>query len=367
MRKLLYGFTGLLLVAACAFAADAPVPADAKAPGTPAAVAKGEWINFTDSLTKASGKGNFRLALAVDHTTGNLFVSRWGTGVWMSADLGQTFARADGGKVKGGGPFSCYGMISSQSGGKLAVFNMNNSPGPSGYSLDGGKTFESFESVGRNWDYGAIDWESKTVLAARHEDDGVHYSPDMGKTWTKLELKRGEIGGVGVFGTNELVVSAYDGIKLSVDAGKTFSKVAPYRCTGPMESINGAGYWMANTWAGKKWSASVVTSSDHGKSWRECGKPLENTMFCSGPFAGKNEKHLVVAALKGIMESTNGGATWELVAAYPAEAPEQADHKNGCGFPSLGYDAARDIFYVFFVNMKKWEDGQLIKFVRSAK
>ena len=38
---------------------------------------KGRWVNFTDAFTKASGKGNFRLALAVDPATGNLFVSRW--------------------------------------------------------------------------------------------------------------------------------------------------------------------------------------------------------------------------------------------------------------------------------------------------
>jgi hypothetical protein len=91
---------------------------------------------------------------------------------------------------------------------------------------------------------------------------------------------------------------------------------------------------------------------------------LFTSMFCCGPFFGKNEKHLVVATLTKIVESIDGGATWSTVASYPPDTPAQADHKNGCGFPSLGYDAVRDVFYVFLVNMKQWPDGQVWKYTR---
>jgi hypothetical protein len=355
MKTVLWiGLAGVLAAAAAGFGAERPTRT------------KGAWSNITEGLTKASGKGNFRLALAVDPATGRLFVSRWFTGVWVSTDQGNTFARADGEKVSGGGPFSCYAMIADPKGGKLAVFNMNNKPGPSGCSLDGGKTWESFTSVGRNWDYGAIDWDSKAVLAARHEDHGVHFSPDLGKTWTRLEIKRGEVTGVGVFGASELVISDWLGIHRSADAGKTWTKVATFRCTGTVQVYDGVGYWLSNKWdkEGKKWNASLVVSADKGQTWQPLGEPLEDTMFCSGPCFGKNQKHLVVAALKGIVESTDGGATWKMTAAYPADSPAQADHKNGCGFPSLGYDAARDVFYVFLVNMKDWPEGQLWKYAQ---
>jgi len=323
------------------------------------------WTNLTEALTKASGKGNFRLALGVDRLTGNLFVSRWFTGVWVSGDRGMSFTRADGSKVSGGGPFSCYGLFSAPEGGKLAVFNMNNKPGPSGYTLDGGKTWESFESVGRNWDYGAIDWDSKTVFAARHEHDGMHVSRDMGLTWTELDLKRGEVKGLGVFGPKALVISDGKGVQRSEDEGKSWSKVSDHPCTGTVQVYKDVGYWLCNRKVHKQWTASVVSSRDGGRTWKDAGSSVPDAMFCSGPFFGKSESHLVVATLKGILETTDGGATWKAVVDFPADAPVQADHKNGCGFPSLAYDANRDVFYVFLVNMKDWPEGQLLRYARK--
>jgi hypothetical protein len=322
------------------------------------------WTNLTEAFNKASGKGDFRLALGVDRLTGTLFVSRWATGVWVSSDQGTSFMRADGGKVGGGGPFSCYALYSAPEGGKLAVFNMNNKPGPSGYSLDGGKTWESFESVGRNWDYGAIDWESKTVFAARHEHEGAHLSRDMGKTWTELDVKRGELKGLGVFGPQALVISNATGIRRSEDEGKSWTQVSDHPCTGTVQVYKEVGYWLSNKVVRKQWTASVAISRDGGRTWKDAGPSVPDTMFCSGPFFGKSESHMVVATLKGILETTDGGATWKTVADYPADAPVQADHKNGCGFPSLGYDANRDLFYVFLVNMKDWPEGQLLRYAR---
>jgi hypothetical protein len=87
-------------------------------------------------------------------------------------------------------------------------------------------------------------------------------------------------------------------------------------------------------------------------------------MFCSGPFFGKDDNHLVVATLKGVVESTDAGATWRTVADYPPDAPPFGDHKNGCGFPSLGFDPAGNVFYVFLPNMKNWPQGQLYKYAR---
>lgn len=75
------------------------------------AESSGQWTNISENFLKASGKNSFRHALAVERTTGNLFVSRWATGVWMSVDQGVTFNRVDGNKISGGGPFSCYDLF----------------------------------------------------------------------------------------------------------------------------------------------------------------------------------------------------------------------------------------------------------------
>lgn len=346
----------------------APAIASAQQPKATGDAERGKWTNFTEEFNKVSGpEKNFRLAIVVDRATGNLFISRWFTGVWVSGDKAKTFTRADGDKINGGGPFSCYAMIAHPEGGKLAAFNMNNKPGPSAYSVDGGKNWESFESVGRNWDYGAIDWSSKAVLAFRHEHDGVHFSPDFGKTWTQLEqLKRGSLTGLGIFSPMELVVGDWKGIQRSDDGGKTWAQVAPYRCTGTVQVFKGVGYWLCNSFAkDKRWTATVLASKDKGKTWKELGKPIGDTMVCCGPFFGKDEKHLVVATLKGIMESVDAGETWKTVTDYPANPPPFGDHKNGCGFPSMGFDPAGNAFYVFLPNMKKWEEGQLYKYLRQ--
>ena len=148
---------------------------------------KGRWVNFTDAFTKASGKGNFRLALAVDPATGNLFVSRWFTGVWMSSDKARTFARVDGDRISGGGPFSCYAMLASPDGGKLAVFNMNNKPGPSGYSLDGGKTWAKVAPLpctGTVQVYNGIGyWPCNRWTKDKKWSAVMVATKDKGKTW----------------------------------------------------------------------------------------------------------------------------------------------------------------------------------------
>ena len=341
------------------------VLASASALAGDAKIAAGEWRNLTEDFLKVSGKRDFRVSLAVDRATGNLLVSRWTTGVWMSTDQGKTFTRADGEKVSVGGPISPHALLVSPDGGKLAAFNMNNKPGPCGYSLDQGKTWQSFDSVGRNWDYGAVDWNSKVVLAVRHEDQGVHLSTDLGQTWTALEIKRRAITGIGVLGAKELVFSRDGKIEHSADAGKTWSRVADYEGTGPVQVFKGVAYWLANKRDKSQSIGQVIVSTDKGKTWQTLGNPFGDRAL-AGPCFGKDEKHIVVSTPKGIVETRDAGATWQLVTSYPTDAPEIALNKDRYGelFPSIGYDAAHNVYYLYLVNTnpKQWGEGPLLKY-----
>jgi photosystem II stability/assembly factor-like uncharacterized protein len=354
-------------LALVAVAMTAVATGQAGAPGPVASA--GEWTEFTANLHK-HGEKNFRLDIAVDRKTGRLFVAKWSNGVWMSDNRGETFKRSDGEKVSRGGPFSCYALFADPAGDRLAVFNMNNRPGSSGYTLDGGKTWTSFESVGRNWDYGAVDWDSKVVIALRHEHPGVHVSKDMGKTWKQVDISRRRVKGVGVLPGGVLVVCEAGRIKRSEDHGRTWETVAEQNCRGTVSVFEGVGYWLAYQYERSggeiEQKALILVTKDKGKTWKPLGEGLKDAVFCTGPCFGKSADHLVVGTLESIVESTDGGRTWKKVAAYPPDTPDGSHHKNGCAYPSVAYDPTGDVFYAYLVGRKHFGKGQLWRYERKG-
>ncbi|MGH7145832.1 MAG: hypothetical protein ACREJ2_17115, partial [Planctomycetota bacterium] len=276
-------------------------------------------------------------AVAVDRTTGKAFLSMWTYGIWESSDGGQHFARVDGGKISGGatGPLYAYSFYSSPDGKGLASFNMNNSPGPSGYSLDGGKTWAPYVAVGRNWDFGVMDWDTKTVLAARHEETGLHWSGDGGQTWTRLARTRSDpwLQGLGVSG-KALLVSTDQAIERSEDDGKTWSKVSDLNGVGPAVTFKAKMYWLSTSGG-----PHLIVSADQGKSWTQQGAAVPGAV-CIGPFFGKDENHVLFAGPNGFEESTDGAKTWKLAVALP-------EHYTLSNIvQSAAYDPVHDVFYL---------------------
>jgi hypothetical protein len=342
---LLIAVLGGLAAGACVLGGEAPPPAE---------VAKGTWTEIK------VGWGH-RGALALDRLSGNLFAAAWRSrGILASSDLGKTFTRADG-NCAAGNPFSAYSLFAAADGGKIAAFS-SQAGTLSGHSLDGGKTWTSWAKVGAmGLDYGAIDWDSGAILAMPHEEYKAYYSPDLGKTWSKLQLdypggtnKPHQVGkhqhyqpGVGAFGAAELVFSD-DCIKRSEDAGKTWAKVADYCCQGPVQVFKGTGYWLAKKEEEGKWSGVLLATKDKGKSWTPVGSPIDNgaSTYLTVPRFGKDEKHILAAAAAGIVESTDGGATWKVAVRYP-EAVKLSSPFVDTG-DCFEYDPARDAFYMFF-------------------
>jgi photosystem II stability/assembly factor-like uncharacterized protein len=324
-------------------------------PGHAQAQGAQEWITlWQDAYKDLPDRFNpERLMYAIafaDRTTGDAYLSMWNYGVWKSSDGGRSFARADGGKISGEGcgPISYSAQI-SPAGKKIALFNMNNAPGPSGYSLDGGKSWESFTSVGRNWDFGAMDWDSKTVIAARHEDDGLHVSLDAGQTWTRLVRSRGPVTGLGVAGAKMLLLGTNDAIERSSDDGATWVKVSDLGGFASALTFKNRLWWFSGP--GKH---SIITSADQGKTWSVRGAPLpEAPMF--GPQFGKDENHIVMATKAGFHETTDGCKTWKLAVQAPDDSTLQAG----------AFDPIHDIFYAICLNLSN-HARCVLKYERSG-
>jgi photosystem II stability/assembly factor-like uncharacterized protein len=305
--------------------------------------AETRWVSVSDAtlhhLEADSKKTDWPGATAgvtVDPSNGDLYMIVTGQGVWKSVDHGKTFSRCDGGMV-GGRCETAYSLNFDPAGKRLACFMLD---GRGAWTGDSGRTWHGFTDVGRNWDFAAVDWstaEVKNIFAGKHESGGeVMYSSDGGRTWELLfkDPEFDKSGGLGIFDEKTLVYTQKGkGIQRSTDAGRTWNKVADLAPVGRVVRIlNRTAYWLGKD--------GVLVSNDNGASWRVQGKPVDASI---GPLLDpKNEKHMVVAGLKGIFRTTDGGETWMLVATLPpgADIPKAGWYSN------VAWDPAGDIFYV---------------------
>jgi acetyl esterase/lipase len=166
------------------------------------------------------------------------------------------------------------------------------------------------------------------MFGVRHESGEVGLlSDDAGATW--ITLDKG-FRSFGVFDHDTLVTSRGDGIERSTDGGATWKKVSEVNPTGRvMVHYRGAGYWL--------WDRGILASKDKGATWSPQGSAV-SAWF--GPFFGKDARHRVVVGKAGFHETTDGGATWSVVAPLP-----EVQDFNGPWYPNYAWDWQADIFY----------------------
>lgn len=280
-----------------------------------AAAAAGEWVCISDGLLAQIEKAGLQPAwpgkttgVAVDRTTGVLFVVVPGLGVWRSADKGATFARVDGGAV-GGRCETGYSLHLDPAGRRMACFMLD---GKSALTLDGGATWRPIKNMGRGPDWGAVHWadpEPRTLFERLHEnrDIGV-VSQDGGASWRGLDQG---FGAVGVFSADILVASRgkepkWAGIHRSANAGHDWEQVSKASPIGVMTVFKGVGYWLTDK--------GLLKSKDQGKTWEPVG---DRTGAVWGPYFGKDETHFVVVDQAGFQETTDAGRTWTQIAPFP--------------------------------------------------
>jgi photosystem II stability/assembly factor-like uncharacterized protein len=315
---------------------------------------KGQWVIISDSVLEQITKDGKKPAwpgatagIAVERTSGDVFLLISGTGMWRSADQGKTFERIDGGKI-GGRCETSYSLDFDPKGKRWACFMLD---GAGSMTLDGGKTWENCKDKSRGFDTAAVDWTPdvpKTILAVRHEAGGLLLvSQDAGKTWQ--ELGKG-YRAVGVFDEKTFVATKEkeDGILRSTDGGATWTKVSEHLPTGlAMRVFNGVGYWTsakrernARGEVSKYTPLGLLVSKDKGATWNVQGAPLAAG---AGPYFGKDEKNILVVTKEGLTVTADGGQTWATAAPFP---PGGFDYSPDGWFTNFAWDPIHDIFYI---------------------
>jgi photosystem II stability/assembly factor-like uncharacterized protein len=313
-----------------------------------------EWVNISDPLVasldldpKKQWPGG-TAGIIVDRTTGDLFMAVSASGLFKSTDRGATFTRCDDGKI-GGRCETASALCIDPASSRLACFMLD---GKCGMTLDGGKTWQPFKDVGRNWDFAAVDWTSEkpqVIYAARHESGGEMYvSTDAGASWKQLD-KDNAYSAVGVVDANIFLTSKGQGLLRSTDQGKEWKKVSDFTpISRVMQTMNGVHYFFAKDPAapGDKrtpatFQSFLIVSKDKGETWAKQRATIDAAW---GPYFGKDEKHLITLGRKGmIIESTDGGQTWKDVIALP---PKGYDTSRPGWFTNVAYDPKSDTFYI---------------------
>ena len=155
-----------------------------------AAGTAGQWVDISAKVIQSLASEGKKIGypgktagIVVDRITDDVFMVIPDQGIWRSSDHGGSFTRVDGGKI-GGRCETGFALNFDPLGKRLACFMLD---GPSGYTLDGGKTWQSMLGNQRGWDAGSVHWSAEktaNIFALRHEFGvEVYTSNEMGKSW----------------------------------------------------------------------------------------------------------------------------------------------------------------------------------------
>jgi photosystem II stability/assembly factor-like uncharacterized protein len=294
-----------------------------------------EWQALTEQLIQTEKPGFGKLCgVAVDHSTGNIYVNLSDKGLYRSADRGQNWQRV-GMPFKGRTETPGCLQLDPDGGKRLATALVYG--GPIMLSSDLGNTWKTLDKKSNHVDWCAVDWtdpEMKFIITLKHESgDLLLVSRDGGKSFE--EVGKG-YGPAWIFGATTAVVAqakskanAKPGLLRTTDAGKTFVPCGEYYGRALPRWHKDTLYWVVE--------GALIATQDQGKSWKKLSAVKEGRF---GPVFGKSAQHFFILAGNGILESTDGGQSWSTPIAPPKEM------KGVSGLAWLDYDPTHDILYV---------------------
>jgi len=300
----------------------------------PAAAA--DWEATTADLIKTEKPGYGGLCgVAVDHATGAVLINLSDKGLYRSTDQCKTWKK-HGPAVKGRTEWP--GCLLLDPTGKTPRIVMALVYGaPIGISPDSGESWSQLDAKSTHVDWSAVDWTdpaSKFVLALKHESGGLLLaSHDGGKSFS--EVGKG-YGPAWIFDGRTAVVAEArtkdrprPRLLRTTDAGKTLEPVGEYTATALPKWREGSLYWLVE--------GSLIATTDQGMTWKKLSD-VKDGLY--GPIFGRDAKHLLVLTKTGILESADGGATWNKPIALPKEL------KGTSPLTWLDYDPKNDVVYV---------------------
>ncbi len=281
-----------------------------------------DWVDMSGALLSRLTNSGAKLdwpggcsGVVVNRTNGEVTIKVVGQGIWRSSDQGTNWHRIDGEVVSGRDETGWATSVDPNSPGRMASFSLD---GTAGWTTDG-RQWKRFTSLGRNWDFGSVDWTAanpQSIIAAKHETSPpgeVYVTADGGVEWRKLSVRvsenRSQISMVGALANGVFIYSNGDGIQRSTDGGSSWTKVSTVNPqTRIPVSFRGAVYLGSTN--------GLWVSRDAGEHWQLQGAPVD---IWQGPFIGRAEAEMLVVGKTGVQVTRDGGRSWRRVADVKAK------------------------------------------------
>jgi len=302
-----------------------------------ATLSRADWQPITGELIQKEMPGYGKLCgVAVDHKSGDIYVNLSDKGIYRSGDQGKTWQRLGTQPIKGRTEWPGCMMLDPVGGSKtlVAAFVYGS---PIAVTRDSGASWKFLSPKSSHVDWFAIDWsdpDMKFVLALKHESgDLLLSSHDGGQSFT--EVGKG-FGPAWIFDQQTAVVAQVKsktnpkpGLLRTTDGGKTFQTCGDYTSKALPRWHDGMLYWVVE--------GAVIATADKAVTWKKLGD-LKDGRY--GPVFGKDARHMFVLTGSGIVESTDGGASWSKSLPLPKEL------KGAAPLTWMEYSPQHDTLYV---------------------